>query len=84
MAVICSEFARGVHDCEFSWETTSGCISHSAPVGSTLDTCYFSLRKLLGFRLQKTVESPQLRSIKVVDFFMVHRQISMVLLFSRP
>ena len=35
--------------------------------------------------LQKTVESPQLQSIEVVDFFfMVHRQISMVLLFSRP
>ena len=41
--------------------------------------------RLLRFLLQKTVESRQLQSIKVVDFFfMVHRQISMVLLFSRP
>ena len=39
----------------------------------------------LWFRLQKTVESPQLQSIKVVDFFfMVRRQMFMVLLFSRP
>ena len=62
-----------------------GCFPYPAPVGSTLDTCYFSLRRLFGFPLQNTVESPQLQSIKVVDFFfMVHRQISMVLLFSRP
>ena len=58
----------------------------SAMLGSTADSCScVRLRSLSRFTLQKTVESPQLQSIKVVDFFfMVHRQISMVLLFSRP
>ena len=58
----------------------------SAMLGSTADSCScVRLRRLSRFTLQKTVQSPQLQSIKVVDFFfMVHRQISMVLLFSRP
>ena len=56
-----------------------------AMLGSTADSCScVRPRRLLLFTLQKTVESPQLQFIKVVDFFfMVHRQVSMVLLFSR-
>ena len=42
------------------WEMTSGWIPYPAPLGSTLDACYVSLRRFFGFRLQKTVESPQL------------------------
>ena len=85
LAATGSAFAAGVQDHGLFWEITSGCFPYPTPVGSTLDTCYFSLRRLFGFRMQKTVESPQLQSITVVDFFfLVHRQISMVLLFSRP
>ena len=74
---------------------------YSALLGSTLDTCLRQFTEAFGrfsfvldprisaqclVRLRiLAVESPQLQSIKVVDFFfMVHRQISMVLLFSRP
>ena len=67
VTVTCSAFAFGVQDYGLFWETTSGCIPYPAPVGSTLDTCSVSLLRLSWFRLQKTVESPQLQSIMVVD-----------------
>ena len=55
-------------------------------LGSTADSCScVRLRRLLRFTLQKTVEIPQLQFFKVVEIsFIVQRQVSMVLLFSRP
>ena len=53
MTVTCSEFTFGVQDYGLFWEMTSGCFPYPAPVGSTLDTCYVSLRRLFGFRMQK-------------------------------
>ena len=46
-AVACSVFAFGVQVCGLFWEMTSGCFPYSALCGSTLDTCYVSLRRLL-------------------------------------
>ena len=67
LAGTCSACAGGVQDHGLFWEMTSGCFPYPAPVGSTLDSCYVSLRRLFGFRLQKTVESPQLQFFMVVD-----------------
>ena len=86
LKVTCSEFARGVQNYGLFWKMTSGWIPCPARVGSTLDTC---LRQFTTAFTVHTAENCGNSAVAVLQgrrHFLhgVQRQISMVLLFSRP
>ena len=85
LTVICSEFARGVHDYGFSWETTSGCIPCSAPVGSTLDTYLRLFLESCGSDCRKVRSLRSCSSFMVVNIpFVPQGEIPMVQSVGRP
>ena len=74
----------GVQDYGLFWKMTSGKFPYSFLFRQWIHVTSV-YEGFFGFRLQKTVESPQLQFIKVVDFpVVVQRLIPMVLLLSRP